>query len=202
MKVLILSPYPEAIIKTLKRSNDTFLTYKSNLRVEFLEENNIEFIISYGYKYILKEEIINKFKNNIINLHISYLPFNKGYYPNLWSHLEGTPCGVSIHRIDKGIDTGEILIQKKCFFDKQKLTFKNSYEILRKELEELFRENWELLKRGKISSMKSTENGTFRSKIEGDEILKLLDKGWDTKINTAIKIYHDYLFTKEKSSLD
>jgi len=57
------------------------------------------------------------------------------------------------------------------------------------------------LKKGKISSRKSKENGTFRSKIEGDEILKLLDKGWDTKINNAIKIYKDYLFTKEKNSL-
>jgi len=199
MKVLILSPYPEAIIKTLKISNDTFFTYTSKLSLEFLKENNFEFIISYGYKYIIKEEIIKGFKNNIINLHISYLPFNKGYYPNLWSHLEGTPCGVSIHKIDKGIDTGEILIQKKCFFDKQKLTFRNSYEILKKELEELFRENWELLKRGKISSIKSKKNGTFRSKIEGDEILKLLDKGWDTKIDAAIKIYQDYLFTIKNS---
>ena len=138
MKVLILSPYPEAIIKTLKSSNDTFFTYKSKLSLELLKENNIEFIISYGYKYIVKEEIINEFKDNIINLHIGYLPFNKGYYPNLWSHLEGTPCGVSIHKIDKGIDTGEILIQKKCFFDKQKLTFKNSYEILRKRIRRAF----------------------------------------------------------------
>ena len=45
-------------------------------------------------------------------MHISYLPFNKGYYPNLWSHLDSTPSGVSIHEIDKGIDTGKILKKK------------------------------------------------------------------------------------------
>ena len=35
-------------------------------------------------------------KGKIINLHISFLPFNRGYYPNLWSHQEGTPSGVTI----------------------------------------------------------------------------------------------------------
>ena len=114
----------------MKSSNDTFFTYKSKLSLELLKENNINLLFPMGTNILLKK-IINEFKDNIINLHIGYLPFNKGYYPNLWSHLEGTPCGVSIHKIDKGIDTGEILIQK-TFFDKQKLTFKNSYEILRK----------------------------------------------------------------------
>ena len=115
MKVLILSPYPESIIKTLEESKDTFLVYDNQTTIDFLKNKKIEFIISYGYKYIIKEDIINKFKNKIINLHISFLPFNRGYYPNLWSHLEGTPSGVSIHKIDKGIDKGDLLLQEKIF---------------------------------------------------------------------------------------
>ena len=83
------------------------------LDIDFLKKNDIDFIISYGYKYIISESVLNHMKDAIINLHISFLPFNKGYYPNLWSHIDSTPSGVSIHRIDKGIDTGEVLLRKK-----------------------------------------------------------------------------------------
>lgn len=75
-----------------------------------------DWIISYGYRHIIPEEIIKKTKNPIINLHISYLPFNRGSHPNYWSFKEKTPKGVTIHFIDKGIDTGPILCQKEFFF--------------------------------------------------------------------------------------
>lgn len=44
---------------------------------------------------------------------MSYLPYNKGTHPNYWSFIENTPKGVMIHEIDKGIDTGNIIVQKK-----------------------------------------------------------------------------------------
>ena len=72
-----------------------------------------DWIISYGYRHLISEEIIKYLKNPIINLHISYLPFNRGAHPNYWSFKEKTIKGVTIHFIDSGIDTGPILIQKK-----------------------------------------------------------------------------------------
>ena len=140
MKVLILSPYPDQIIKTIKFDKDNFIVHNNKIDIAFLLENKIEFIISYGYKFIIGEEIIKLFRNKIINLHISYLPFNRGSYPNLWSHLENSPSGVSIHYIDEGIDTGDILFQKKISFDQHKHSFRSSYEVLRKEIEELLNE--------------------------------------------------------------
>ena len=43
-------------------------------------------------------------KRPIVNLHISYLPFNRGSHPNYWSFVENTPKGVSIHEIDEQIE--------------------------------------------------------------------------------------------------
>ena len=146
MKVLILSPYPQEIFKTLKKSNEKFIVSSHKLDMWFLNKHKIVLIISFGYKYIILKNIIDIFKNKIINLHISYLPFNKGYYPNLWSHLEGSPSGISIHKIDKGIDTGAVLVQRKIFFNIYKHSFKTSYEILKRELIDLFCENCNLLK--------------------------------------------------------
>ena len=72
-------------------------------------------------------KLLKNSKNNIINLHISYLPYNRGAHPNFWSFVENTPSGVSIHQVDSGIDTGKIVIQKQINFNllknKKKLTF-------------------------------------------------------------------------------
>ena len=189
MKVLILSPYPQEIIKILEKNNDKYTIYNEKIDVNFLIYNNIEFIISYGYKYIVGKEIVSLFKGKIINLHISFLPFNRGSYPNLWSHLEGSPSGVSIHYVNEGIDKGEILLQKQMKFDKKKHTFKSSYLILRKEIELLLRLNWNLLKNGKIIGEIPVSKGSYKSKKDGDDILKLFDNGWDTTICQAIKIF-------------
>ncbi len=192
MKVLILSPYPQEIIKILEKNQDNYLIYNEKLKISFLKKNKIEFIISYGYKYLITKDIIDIFKGKIINLHISFLPFNRGYYPNLWSHLEGSPSGVTIHLINEQIDGGEILLQKKVEIDPQKHSFRSSYLILRKEIEILLESNWKFLKLGEIPGKISIDEGSYKNKKDGDEILQLFDEGWDTKITKAIKIIKNY----------
>ena len=192
MKVLILSPYPQEIIKILEKNQDNYLIYNEKLKISFLKKNKIEFIISYGYKYLITKDIIDIFKGKIINLHISFLPFNRGCYPNLWSHLEGSPSGVTIHFINEQIDGGEILLQKKVEIDPEKHSFRSSYLILRKEIELLLKSNWKSLKLGEIPGKISIHEGSYKNKKDGDEILQLFDEGWDTKITKAIKIIKNY----------
>ena len=192
MKVLILSPYPQEIIKILEKNQDNYLIYNEKLKINFFKKNKIEFIISYGYKYLITKDIIDLFKGKIINLHISFLPFNRGYYPNLWSHLEGSPSGVTIHLINEQIDGGEILLQKKVEIDPEKHSFRSSYLILRKEIEILLKSNWKFLKLGEIPGKISINKGSYKNKKDGDEILQLFDEGWDTKISKAIKIIKNY----------
>jgi len=118
-----------------------------------------DFIISYNYKYIISKEIIDFVHGKAVNLHISYLPYNRGYHPNVWSFLEDTSKGVTIHYIDEGIDTGDIIVQKKVFIDENKETLKSSYEILHNEIQELFKKNWEKIKSGGIKAKRQTGGG-------------------------------------------
>jgi len=110
-------------------------------------------------------------------LHISYLPFNKGYYPNLWSHLDSTPSDVSIYEIDKGIDTGKIHFRKKVEIDIKKNTLETSYFILREEIEKLFKVKWEIIRSGFSNNLINNEKGTFHLKKEGDLVLKKISSG-------------------------
>lgn len=136
-----------------------------------------DWIISYGYRHIINQQIINASKNPIINLHISFLPFNRGAHPNYWSFKENTPKGVSLHFIDAGIDTGPILIQEKCTFDKID-TLATSYLKLKSEIEELFYASFDKIIKGKLVAKPQTSLGTFHKK---NDLPDGVD--WNTNIN-------------------
>ena len=87
-----------------------------NKKVKKKDLKNIDLVITFNYRKILDKNILKKLKRPAINLHISYLPFNRGCHPNFWSFVENSPKGVTIHEIDKGIDTGPIIYQKKISF--------------------------------------------------------------------------------------
>jgi hypothetical protein len=119
-----------------------------------------DYIISYGYRHIITESQLLAAKQPPINLHISYLPYNRGSHPNFWAYYDGTPHGVTIHRIDKGIDTGSILLQKKVDLKKD-LSFRASYHQLRSEIEKLFIENVDNLIYSTLKPFNNTFAGTF-----------------------------------------
>ena len=69
-------------------------------------------VISHGYRRILRRDVLDLLPDRVINLHISLLPYNRGADPTLWSVLEDTPAGVTIHYIDEGVDTGDVIAQR------------------------------------------------------------------------------------------
>jgi methionyl-tRNA formyltransferase len=106
---------------------------------------NIEYdcIISYGYRHKISKEIIGSVHRRAINLHISYLPWNRGANPNYWSWYDNTPKGVTIHYIDEQFDTGDIIVQKQVDFSNvEPLTLRTTYQKLSDEIEDLFIHNW------------------------------------------------------------
>lgn len=171
--------------------NEKVIMFQDNMSLKKLMEINPELVISYNYKYIIKEDIIDYMKNRIINLHISLLPWNRGASPNLWSFLEDTPKGVTIHLIDKGLDTGKILLQKRVIFDENKETLKSSYNKLHEEIVKLFQENWEDIKNNKIIPEAQIGKGTKHSIKDFKNIEKLVPN-WDINILKLKKMYINY----------
>lgn len=143
--------------------------------------------------------MINLFNGNAINLHISYLPYNRGADPNFWSFVENSKKGVTIHLLDKGLDTGDIIVQKEIKFDKDE-TLASSYKKLNLEIQNLFIKNWDLIKT-KSYTPKKQSGGTYHRSKDKDRYFSLLPDGWDTKISDLkqpyIKWYFfDYVLTK------
>lgn len=162
------------LVSRLKLNNEVVL-YNNNLTINYLKKIQPELIVSYNYKHIILPEIVAEYPK-IINLHISYLPWNKGDNPNFWSFIDNTPKGVSIHFIDPGIDTGDILLQKKVEFDEPKETLESSYNKLHKEIQDLFATNLDKLLHGQIKSKKQVGEGSFHYSTEFNKILNVFGK--------------------------
>jgi len=76
-----------------------------------LKEINPDLIVLAGYLKIIPPEIINTFKNKIINLHPSILPDFKGLNADKKSFEAKKSCGITIHYADIELDSGEIILQ-------------------------------------------------------------------------------------------
>lgn len=79
---------------------------------EFFSKIKNSFIISANNFYIFKENCVKN--NKIINYHNSLLPKHKGLNAHIWAIFEGDKkAGITWHKVETGIDTGEILAQKE-----------------------------------------------------------------------------------------
>ena len=119
---------------------------------------------------ILKPPFIRVFPQGIINLHPAYLPYNRGQYPNVWSILEDTPAGTTIHYIDEGIDTGDILAQRKVEVEPID-TGESLYRKLERASLELFMETWPAIKAGELPRIhQQTGEGTYHKTADVDAV--------------------------------
>ena len=89
------------------------------LKIEQILSEDDDFVLGFllWWPTILDEKIINKFKTGIVNFHPSYLPFGRGKDPYFWSIVNDEPFGISCHFIDKKIDSGSLILQKKISKD-------------------------------------------------------------------------------------
>lgn len=60
---------------------------------------------------IIRQPLLSLPHSGFINTHPSLLPFNRGKHYNFWSIVEQSPFGVSLHMVDQGVDTGDIVSQ-------------------------------------------------------------------------------------------
>ena len=119
--------------------------------------NNIkpDFIISDRYKFIINDKICRIFKNRIINLHPSFLPYCRGSHPIFFSVYKRRPIGITIHILTKKLDGGPILLQKKIKVSKN-TTLRDLYKKIRREFYTLLKKNWVAIKKRKIKTSKQT----------------------------------------------
>ena len=82
--------------------------------VRLLQEAGVELVVLAGFMRVLKEPMLAAFPRRIINIHPSLLPKFPGI--ESWKQALGAGekiTGCSVHYVDAGIDSGEIIAQRK-----------------------------------------------------------------------------------------
>ena len=171
----------EELVDFIKMYSDRVIVYYDRISLEYIAINKIDFIVSDRNSYIISSDVLVYMEGKIVNTHPSLLPLNRGWQPNFFSIYNDTKKGVSIHVVDPGLDTGDILLQKEIFFNDDD-TLRTAHYILRKALVNLFCEGWRDLLNCHIVPEKQGKVGSINYKKEFDSIFPSYENGWDTKV--------------------
>ena len=107
-----------------KGVNGYFRSYKWFLNFENIDNCTLDEIYNIDYLVFLSlefDKLVNPnmfITKKLYNLHFSLLPAYKGMFTSAWPILRFEKyTGVTLHEIDRGIDTGNIIKQEKIFID-------------------------------------------------------------------------------------
>ncbi|MEP6725759.1 MAG: methionyl-tRNA formyltransferase [Bacteroidota bacterium] len=124
--VMITTPYyPNYLYKRLEltaQKNKIEFSREQDIHapafIKKIKEHNPDLLITAHFEKLIKSELINLPKLGCLNLHPSLLPAYRGMAPQHWPIINGDKeTGVTVHYIEEGIDTGNILVQKKLPLD-------------------------------------------------------------------------------------
>ena len=108
-----------ALERAAKAGIETAVAREPEQVMEELQKSGADMIVLAGYMKVLPKEIIETYRNRIINIHPSLIPkyCGKGFYGKRVHKavLEGgeKESGATVHYVDEGVDTGEIILQEK-----------------------------------------------------------------------------------------
>ncbi|MGB9716308.1 MAG: methionyl-tRNA formyltransferase [Thermodesulfovibrionales bacterium] len=124
-------------VKEVAMQNEIRIMQPENVKdstfIDELVSFNPDMIVVVAYGKILPPQILNIPPFGCINVHASLLPKYRGAAPIQWAIINGEKeTGITIMRMDEGLDTGEILLQEKTIISDE-----DNSETLSKKLSHL-----------------------------------------------------------------
>ncbi|MCE5194209.1 MAG: methionyl-tRNA formyltransferase [Nitrospiraceae bacterium] len=167
-KILSESPIKETALKKGIRVLQP-LGMKDENFFDKLQILKPELIVVVAYGKILPEKILNLPCMGCVNVHASILPKYRGAAPIQWTIINGEKTtGVTTMLIDKGLDTGDILLQKELAITRDDTT--ESLSIKLSELgASLLLETIDKLKNGSIRPLKQPDEATYAPIIKKED---------------------------------
>lgn len=177
-------------------NNVTRITVRPTL--ENLTGSKFDVLVSDRSRYIIPQSVIEMFNGRVCNLHPSFLPYNRGDQPLLWATVEGTPYGVTLHKVNEKFDEGDIISQSR-FVLPEWFSLKLAYQTVRAYMVDLFKTSWttglvlESLKNPSLLIKNDVENGSTKSRAQGRAAVAKLPHGWETTLGYLNKNKSEYL---------
>lgn len=99
-------PIPSHLVRRVESAND-------DQSIGFLREFQPKVVVVSGTR-ILSKRVLAAVDSPFLNMHAGITPAFRGVHGGYWSLAEGRPerCGVTVHLVDSGVDTGTVLGQR------------------------------------------------------------------------------------------
>ena len=138
-----------------------------------------------GFTEKLPIETVEAFDRGVVNVHPSFLPYNRGAHPYIYPIIDDTPAGVSIHFMDEGLDSGPLVARREVEVrpDDTALSLRRR---LMDEAFRLFTEEWDAVLEG-VSRPLELERGTLHRSGELDS-LSWLDLDEEMRLGDALDL--------------
>ncbi|MPA79346.1 methionyl-tRNA formyltransferase [Campylobacter coli] len=165
-------------IKLEKLALKYHIPYYTDINInskEFLNElqkYSNDLLVSMSFDQIFKDEILKLYSKKIINCHAGKLPFYRGRNILNWALInDEKEFGITVHFIDKDIDTGDIILQK-TYEIKDSDDYTTLLNLCYRECANLLYESLILFLKNEVKSYKQVGDGFYYPKRKkGDEII-------------------------------
>ncbi len=182
IEIKFIVPRTDTKDDTLKNfSKENNIDYLQGVKINSSEfylkakEYDCDLFVSMSFNQIFKKAIINLPPQKTINCHAGKLPFYRGRNILNWVLInDENEFGITVHYIDEGIDTGDIILQRTYPIDDGD-DYNSLLEIAYKECAVILYDSVKLVQNGNVGRIdqKSIHNVGFYcgQRGEGDEIL-------------------------------
>jgi len=188
-------------ILTLPNYNDKGIDDWQPSFKKFALKNKIK-IIKLKDLYVIKELIffsleyekiinIHKFQSKkLYNLHFSLLPKYRGCHTNFLQIYKGERfSGVTLHKIDNGIDTGEIIDQKRFKIKINDTAYQNYIKLMELSVKIFKRNLFKIINNNYKTKKQKLSNGSYfsRNSVNYNKISKFKVKNFNIKMHNKIR---------------
>ena len=143
----------------LSQMNMVPINLKDSETIDMVQKN-FHLIFSLHCKQIFPSSLVKSCL--CINVHPGYNPHNRGWFPQVFSIINGKPAGATIHIMDEYIDRGKIIDQALVNIQSSDTSY-DVYERVLSTEKELIRKNLSKIIDGKFSSHLPLEEGNYNS---------------------------------------
>jgi methionyl-tRNA formyltransferase len=156
--------------------------------LDLLRSLDLDYMIGVHFPYVVPDDVLEIPRIGVVNLHPAFLPYNRGWHTPSWAILDQTPAGATVHFMDSGIDTGDIVAQTRVEVRPEDTADTLYRRVLQAEAG-LFEETWPLLASGDPPRRpQAAEEGTSHHRKDlADESIRRLDRDTPVPVEEVIR---------------
>lgn len=135
-------------------------------QLSLVHDREPDVVVACGFAHVVPPGVLAVPEAGCINVHPGLLPETRGYNPNVWSIVEDLPAGATIHYMDEGIDTGDVIARREVErrFDD---TGKDLYRRIERACYECFTQTWPAIEAGEVAAT-GQDDAAARSHTQAD----------------------------------